>query len=136
MLSISTEYYGLRMAETADSVEKLLFRNHSKNSRLVEASLLLGREGTRRSSVARNQGRFNKRCDDLRSELSIATHRRENSRSLQFGVFQHGVIPGTGRHDRATRVCRCDVPVNCEGERNERLCWIGHIAEAYLDLRG
>src|SRR5438094_9857155 len=30
---------------SADTVEKLLFRSYSKNSRPVEASLLLGREG-------------------------------------------------------------------------------------------
>ena len=39
-----------RMCESpvmADSVEKLLFRSHSKNSKPAEASLLLGRGGPR-----------------------------------------------------------------------------------------
>src|SRR5438552_3395837 len=43
---------------------------------------------TGRSSVARNQDRSNKRCDDSRSNLSIAVRRRENLGSLRFGVFQ------------------------------------------------
>ena len=119
----------------ADTVEKLLFRSYAKNSSLVAASLVLGRGGPC-NLLLRNQDRSNERCDDSQNELSIPTHPHENSESLQFGVFQHGVIPGTGRHDWATRVCRCDVPVNREGERNERLCWIGHIAEAHFDLRG
>jgi hypothetical protein len=120
---------------SADTVEKLLFRSYSKNSRPVEASLLLGRGGPGVLPL-RAAAPSNKRSDDSQNELSIPTHPHENSESLQFGVFQHGVIPGTGRHDRATRVCRCYVPVNREGERNERLCWIGHIAEVHFDLRG
>ena len=60
------------------SVEKLLFRNYSKNFRPAEALLILGRVGGMRATVARNQELSNKRSDDSSSELSIAMHPRKN----------------------------------------------------------
>jgi len=73
----------------AYSVEKLLFRNHSKNSRPAEALRILGRGGHMRATVARDQEPSSERSEDPSSELSIAMHPRKNLVSMQFGVFQH-----------------------------------------------
>ena len=72
---------------TAYSVEKLPYRNYSKNSRPAEALRILGRGGLR-ATVARDQEPSSERSEDPSSELSIAMHPRKNLGSMQFGVFQ------------------------------------------------